>query len=307
MGIFLTIVRAGSVLNNYLTPALAKKDLGYAILGGFLIYIMSFISGITFVIFEKRAIRKDDQRSSACLRQTYRIALITKFGIQFWLITLNIMFAYIGFESFYNISKKYLESKFDHKLKEMDTIASLNYLVPILFSPLFGYLTDRFGRKVTIMAIATFILSISHLIFLIVKVPNNSDKAYVVILPLCMIGFAYGAYFVSVWSSIPIVVRPNCFGTAFGITFAIQNIGLAVSPLIASALINNRSEENEIIAQDDNRNDPYKNVMIYFMVCSIIAFILSLVLYAVDKINLIIVTARIRQRMENHLLYSTNE
>ena len=135
--------------------------------------MISFISGVVFVILEKHAIQKDYRRSSRQLQQTYRLNLIRKFELKFWLISLNIMFAYIGFESFYDILRKYLESRFGSRSKGIDTIASLNYIVPILFSPLFGYFADKFGRKVTLMTIATFILSISHLILFIIQVSKG--------------------------------------------------------------------------------------------------------------------------------------
>ena len=173
MGVYLSIIRSGSVLNNYLIPILAKTNLGYAFLGGFCIYMMSLISGLVFIIFEKHAAEIDNRRSSAYLLQTYRVGLVKKFGIQFWLISLNIVFAYIGFESFYDVLKKYLESRFNNKSKGIDTIASLNYIVPILFSHLFGYVSDKFGRKITMMTMATFVLSISHLILFIIQVSKG--------------------------------------------------------------------------------------------------------------------------------------
>ena len=86
MGIYLTIIRCGSISTNYLTPLLANKELGNAFLLGLIFLIMSFISGIIFIFLEKRAIKTDNLRSSVNLRQTFRLRLIRRFDTQFWLV-----------------------------------------------------------------------------------------------------------------------------------------------------------------------------------------------------------------------------
>ena len=62
------------------------------------------------------------------------------------------MFAYIGFESFYDVLRDILRSKFSKLDHKINTLASLYYIVPIIFAPIFGHLTDKFGRKITLMA-----------------------------------------------------------------------------------------------------------------------------------------------------------
>lgn len=58
---------------------------------------------------------------------------------------------------------------------------------------------------------------------------------------MILIGFGYSLYASVIWGSIPYTVEANTVGTAFGIVTAIQNIGLFVSPLVATAIINTTS------------------------------------------------------------------
>ena len=155
------------------------------------------------------------------------------------------------------------------------------------------------------MAIATFILTISHLVLLTISVPHSKSESFLVIIPLCMVGFAYSIFLVSIWPSIPIVVDPNWLGVAFGFAVVFQWIGLSISqPIVNLLKRNDNSEENQLLSERNNPN-MYDLVMIYFIAWSVIAFTLSLSLYIIDKVNYIKVRARIRED-QRRLLISMN-
>ncbi len=76
---------------------------------------------------------------------------------------------------------------------------------------------------------------------ILIMMPQNDDKKniqYMIVLPLALVGFAYCFYVSGLWPSIPYVVDKKFLGSAYGITTAIQNCGLAVGPLIAGAVTN---------------------------------------------------------------------
>jgi len=47
-----------------------------------------------------------------------------------------------------------------------------------------------------------------------------------------MVGIGYSIYAAAIWGSVPYVVNPESIGTAFGLTTAIQNIGLVIAPTL---------------------------------------------------------------------------
>eukprot|EP00826_Nyctotherus_ovalis_P027370 TRINITY_DN2139_c0_g1_i6.p1 TRINITY_DN2139_c0_g1~~TRINITY_DN2139_c0_g1_i6.p1 ORF type:complete len:129 (-),score=22.52 TRINITY_DN2139_c0_g1_i6:156-542(-) len=74
---------------------------------------------------------------------------------------------------------------------------------------------------------------------------NPGNITYIVILPLVLCGFSYCFYSAGLWPSIPYAVDKDLLGSAFGITTSIQNVGLALGPVIASAIVNrNKSGGN---------------------------------------------------------------
>ena len=64
-------------------------------------------------------------------------------------------------------------------------------------------------------------------------------------------------------------------GTAFGIVTAIQNIGLFVSPLVATAIINTTKGWKD-------SNSGYFYMDAYFILINIVGLVLNIVLYFID-------------------------
>lgn len=75
----------------------------------------------------------------------------------------------------------------------------------------------------------------------IILLPQNNDKTVLqiaVVIPLILCGFAYCFYASGLWPSIPYVVDKQLLGSAYGITTAIQNIGLSLGPVFVSLVVN---------------------------------------------------------------------
>lgn len=62
------------------------------------------------------------------------------------------------------------------------------------------------------------------------------EECYSEIFPMILIGLGYSLFAAALWAAIPYVVEPRTVGTAFGITTAIQNIGMSFAPTLASSI-----------------------------------------------------------------------
>lgn len=65
---------------------------------------------------------------------------------------------------------------------------------------------------------------------------------YLCILPLSLLGVGYSVYAAALWGCIPYTVPARLIGTAYGLTTAVQNIGLTISPLVSGALLSTDKE-----------------------------------------------------------------
>lgn len=63
--------------------------------------------------------------------------------------------------------------------------------------------------------------------------------------PLVGQGLSYAMFAAVIWPSIPLVIEPQYVGLGFGVTTAIQNLGLALFPIIIAALYS--SDDNSYI------------------------------------------------------------
>lgn len=59
---------------------------------------------------------------------------------------------------------------------------------------------------------------------------------------MVLIGLGYSIFAAALWASIPYVVEARTVGTAFGITTAIQNIGMSFAPTLASMIHDKTSD-----------------------------------------------------------------
>jgi MFS family permease len=86
-----------------------------------------------------------------------------------------------------------------------------------------------------------------------------------------MVGIGYTVYVTANWASIPYVVEPHTQGTAFGISTALQNIGLMFAPLFVASIIENTT-----------RDYGYFWVNIVFVFINVVGLGLNYYLYYVD-------------------------
>ena len=142
---------------------------------------------------------------------------------------------------------------------------SIPYLISALSSPPLGLLVDKIGRRAQIASLASGLLFIVHLTM---AVSHSSP-----VLPLVGQGIAYSCYAAVIWPSVPLTVDKKFTGTAFGVITSVQNIGLALFPLMIAS----------IYKASGNSNIP--NVQFLFMSCAGLRVLIGLLLNRLDRRN----------------------
>ena len=108
--------------------------------------------------------------------------------------------------------------KFGMTYEKSGQIASLLPLGTLLFTPLFGFLIDRKGRAATAMIFGSLTLLVVHLVFTFTGFPP-----YV---PMILLGVAFSLVPAAMWPSMVKLVEEKEIGTAYGLMYSIQNLGL---------------------------------------------------------------------------------
>ena len=156
-----------------------------------------------------------------------RLKDIKSFGLCYWLITINSMFAYAGINLFYNISNHFLRTSYNFTSIQAGRINSATYFSAALIIPFLGIFFDRVGLKALMFIISSALLFNMHIIILAIGECNRCAWGY---LPMGFQCLAYSIYTTVVWPMFNNVVDPKLLGTAYGLNYVIENFGLAIGP-----------------------------------------------------------------------------
>ncbi len=100
------------------------------------------------------------------------------------------------------------------------------FIISAFATPIFGHFVDKFGQRTILLAASATILAFTHGMMLMLSPYMASFQ----------LGSVYTVFAAALWPSIALTVAKNCLGTAYGVTVSLQNIGLALIPLLVGDL-----------------------------------------------------------------------
>ena len=98
-------------------------------------------------------------------------------------------------------------------------LSSLIVLFAMFFTPLFGLMVDRVGKRSLSMMWGSLLLVPVYLMMAYTSVP--------LLVPMAMMGIAFSLVPAVIWPSVAYLIEERKLGTAYGLMTMIQNIGLA--------------------------------------------------------------------------------
>ena len=221
LGINITVSRLGSVINNVVEPPLAEAtSLGWALFLGLITCIFSFVCGIILIFMEKYAAKHDAEDPSVKEDELEVVKLsdLKTLGSCYWVITFNCCFTYLGIFPFTNISNQFFRDNYNFGASKAGQISSTVFLISAFIAPIFGFLCDKIGHRVSFCVVSASLLTGAHVMFIVL---GQCDQCYIGVVSMVMIGLAYSIYVSAIWPMIPYVVDAKVVGTAYGLTTAI--------------------------------------------------------------------------------------
>ena len=262
----MSVGRLGSTSNNLLMPIIAENsNLGTALLLGLSLIIIWYIFGLILIKFENEAQRREIPVVLE-LNERVNFSLLKKFPLSFWMITLSSISIYSAIFPFTNVSNSLFIHKYDLTLKIASRLTSSIFIIAAVLWSLFGLLIDKIGYRVSFVTFSSILLCFAH--FLLIAMPS-CEECYEGLLPLILIGISYSIYAAALWPMIPIVVKEEYLGTAFGVAIAIQNAGWGFGPNIVGLL--------------QSYDPSYNSTLIFFMLVSTFGVLCDIFLYFVSK------------------------
>jgi len=248
-GVQLTVSRLGSLF-AFNTGELFSSHFGsyrFALLAAAGACVLSFIGNLVYVVLDKRGERALGLRDEGA---GDRIVFkdIKEFRPTFWYVTFLCFTFYAAIFPFQSLSTDFFATKwgialtaasggsflaqvFNNLLHIFSTaggITSIIIFASMLLAPFAGRLVDRVGRRATFMIAGSLLMVPCHLAMGLTRIYP--------VYPMILLGFAFVLVPAALWPSVPMIVRSERVGTAFGLMTAIQNIGLGLFPLLNGLL-----------------------------------------------------------------------
>lgn len=162
----------------------------------------------------------------------------------------------------------FFADKFGLTSVESGKLTSLLPLGTMFFTPLFGWLIDRKGRSATAMIFGATTLLTVHLVFALTYFPPQA--------PIILLGIAFSLVPAAMWPSMVKLVDDSQIGTAYGLMYSIQNLGLWGFPIIAGSILDATNPGNPEISD-------YTATILMFAAVSLLGLVFALLLKYEDK------------------------
>lgn len=235
MGLEMACARIGTGLAIGLTPVLAiafavdgVPSISMPILLGLMLLIIGLISFIVFAVMDK----KRDQEDADTLEEEepFRVKdILTIISLKgFWYLAALCVLFYSAVFPFLKYAADLMTNKFGIAPEMAGIIPALLPFGTILLTPLFGNMYDRKGKGASIMILGASMLIVIHLLF---AMPFITWWVFALILTI-LLGIAFSLVPSAMWPSVPKIIPQNKLGTAYALTFWIQNWGLMGVPML---------------------------------------------------------------------------
>lgn len=230
-GLNLSIARAGSYAAD-LSPAWAGDAYSSGwrepllIASGFA--ILSLAGAIVYWITERNAAAR---YTLAQPKPSDRFVLsdLWRFNRSFWyLVGIVVTFYSVIFPFRSTFAIEYFQNAHGLTRAAAGEMNGHVFLAAIFATPLFGLIVDKVGRRSAAMMIGSLLL--------LACFPTLLLTDWSLWVTTVMIGIAFSLVPAVIWPSVTYVVEEQRLGTAYGLSFMIQNIGLTIFNVAAGVL-----------------------------------------------------------------------
>ena len=224
--------RLGTFAALQLSPRLAESaQLSSAIWFAAVLVLAGLLAFLVYIMLDIRFDKEVQEKEVEEKKDGFKVSDIGK-------ILSNPAYLYIALlcVTFYSAVFPFLAyapdlflNKFGMTAIQSGQITSLLPLGTLFFTPLFGFLIDRYGKAATAMIFGSSILLVLHLNFAFTDLPPH--------IPMILLGIAFSLVPAAMWPTMVRLVDDKQIGTAYGLMYSIQNLGLFAFPILAGKVL----------------------------------------------------------------------
>jgi len=288
MGLEMATARLGTTLAmaTSMPIAIALKGVSKPILVCLIMLCIGMVAFFFYATMDKKlekSVAAEAERSgSVDEEESFKIAHIWQIlkNKGWWYIAILCVLFYSAVFPFIKYATDLMVNKFHVGEKIAGNIPALLPFGTILLTPLFGNIYDRKGKGATIMIIGAALIILVHAVY---SIPFLTSTPLAIVM-IMLLGVALSLVPSAMWPSVPKIIPEKQLGTAYGMIFLIQNIGLSLVPALIGWVLNKYCiTGTRLLDGVPVSNYDYTLPMIIFTGFGVLALVFALLLKAEDK------------------------
>jgi len=279
--------RIGTALAMFTPLPLYKltKDVSAPVLLSIVLLCIGLLVFIFFNVLDKRL---DQEESDAGIAsdEEFKFSDITDIAKNraFWYIAILCVLFYSAVFPFIKFATNLIVQKFSVTDTFAGYIPALLPFSALLLTPLFGGISDKKGKGASIMILGSILLVCVHLLFAIPSLNSFPIAIGLVV----VLGIAFSLVPSAMWPAIAKIIPENKLGTAYAMTFWVQNWGLMLVPLLIGSVLDKYCVIGSITKIVDGKEQHltqynYTIPMLIFACFGVVAILFAFLLKAEDK------------------------
>ena len=261
------------------------KNVSSPVLLSIVLLLIGLLVFIFFTVLDKKL---DQEESDAGIAsdEEFKFSDVTDIAKNkaFWYIAILCVLFYSAVFPFIKFATNLIVQKFDVPDTFAGYIPALLPFSALLLTPVFGGISDKKGKGATIMIIGSIILVCVHLLF---SIP--SLNSFPIAIGLVMVlGIAFSLVPSAMWPAIAKIIPESKLGTAYAMTFWVQNWGLMGVPLLIGYVLDKYCITGTITKMVEGKEQiitqyNYTIPMLIFSCFGILAIVFAFLIKAEDK------------------------
>lgn len=242
--------RIGTALAMFTPIPLVKLtgNISTPVLVALILLCIGLLVFILFTFMDKK-LDHEEKTSGMAPAEEFKFSdiLVIAKNRAFWYITALCVLFYSALFPFIKFATNLIVQKFEISETFAGYIPALLPFSALLLTPVFGSLYDKKGHGASIMILGSVILVVVHLLF---SIPSLNSLAIAIGLVM-LLGVAFSLVPSAMWPSVAKIIPENKLGTAYAMTFWVQNWGLMGVPLLIGYVLDKYCISGQIIKTMD--------------------------------------------------------
>jgi MFS family permease len=235
MAVNVALARLGTGLSLVVSPSLVGQGISVPFYSGAVLLSLSLLAFVVYITMDKKLdnqlSKKEAEQVAAGEKEKeedeeFRFSDLGKLLMNrsFLYITMLCVTFYAVVLPFMKYAPDLLQNKWGMDEQASGFITSILPFGTIIFTPLFGLFIDNKGKSATLMIFGSILLILVNLTF-----GYTDITPYI---PMFVLGIAFSLIPSAMWPAVSKIVSEKRLGTAYGMMFSIQQIGVFLIAII---------------------------------------------------------------------------